>query len=142
MMKTVEEKVEAVYHILSCIYLESPWTMDQIKRDLESPNVDYYFVYNGQEIIAFLSLQQLVGELEITNIAVLPDYQGKGIGAQLLQKVASFNHPIFLEVRESNLAAQALYKKANFSIIGKRKNYYKNPIEGALLMKREGKDDR
>ncbi|EFR44900.1 ribosomal protein S18-alanine N-acetyltransferase [Streptococcus pseudoporcinus] len=142
MMKRIEEKVEAVYHILSHVYQESPWTKEQIKTDLESPNVDYFFVYDKQKIIGFLSLQQLVGELEITNIAVLPDYQGKGFGAQLLQKVTSSNQTLFLEVRESNLAAQALYKKVNFSIVGKRKNYYKNPVEGALLMKREGRNDR
>lgn len=141
-MKATDEKMTAVYDILSQVYQESPWTKEQVASDMASPEVDYFYVYDDQKIVGFLSLQNLLGEAEITNIAVLPQYQGKGLGAQLLERVVDDNIPIFLEVRESNLAAQALYKKADFTIVGKRKDYYKNPVEGALLMKREGRNDR
>lgn len=141
-MNAKDDKITAVYDILSQVYQESPWTKAQVASDMASPEVDYFYVYDDQKIVGFLSLQNLLGEAEITNIAVLPQYQGKGLGAQLLERVVDDNIPIFLEVRESNLAAQALYKKADFTVVGKRKDYYKNPVEGALLMKREGRNDR
>lgn len=141
-MKSLTEKIAAVYQILSDAHKVSPWTQEQIENDLRSKDVDYFFAYDQEKIIGFLSLQQLVGELEITNIAVLKTYQGKGVGSHLLTHLVDYNLPIFLEVRESNLAAQALYQKYDFKVVGNRRDYYRNPTEGALLMKREGENER
>ncbi|GAB6746816.1 ribosomal protein S18-alanine N-acetyltransferase [Streptococcus uberis] len=141
-MKSLTEKIAAVYQILSDAHKVSPWTQEQIENDLRSKDVDYFFAYDQEKIIGFLSLQQLVGELEITNIAVLKTYQGKGVGSHLLTHLVDYNLPIFLEVRESNLAAQALYQKYDFKVVGHRRDYYRNPTEGALLMKREGENER
>lgn len=66
-------------------------------------------------------------------------YQGHGLGSQLLADLDYVDFPIFLEVRASNTPAQALYKKWGFDIIGKRKQYYHEPVEDAIIMKREGK---
>lgn len=141
-IKKNNEKMAAIYQILTDAHGLSPWTMEQIEKDLVSADVDYFFAYDQEEIIGFLSVQQLVGELEITNLAVLKRHQGKGVGSQLLQKLLDYPLPIFLEVRESNLAAQALYQKFDFIVVGRRKDYYQNPVEGALLMKREERNDR
>ena len=97
------------------------------------------FLLKNDEIAGFLAIQQLAGELEITNIAIKKAYQGHGLGSQLLANLDQMDYPIFLEVRASNAPAQALYKKFGFDIIGKRKQYYHEPVEDAIIMKREGK---
>ena len=136
-MRSLEEKVEAVYTVLSDVYGQSPWSKQQILADMQADNVDYFFVLNQKNVMGFLSVQHLVGELEITNIAVCQSYQGQGIGAQLMGFLDGVDFPIFLEVRASNKAAQALYKKFGFKIIGERKQYYHQPQEDAIVMKRE-----
>ncbi len=137
-MRTLEENVVAVYDILSDVYAKSPWSEKQILADMQQSNVDYFFVEVETQVVGFISVQQLVGELEITNIAVKKSYQGQGLGAQLMAFLNEVDFPIFLEVRASNNAAQALYQKNGFNTIGHRKNYYHDPVEDAIIMKREG----
>ncbi len=139
-MKELTQKVTAVYDILSDVYDVSPWTEEQILSDMQQDSVDYFFVEEDKEIIGFLAIQQLVGELEITNIAIKKAYQGRGLGSQLLANLDQIDFPIFLEVRASNTPAQALYQKFGFEVIGKRKQYYHEPIEDAIIMKREGNE--
>jgi len=107
---------------------------------MQQDSVDYFFVKKDKEMVGFLAIQQLVGELEITNIAVKKAYQGCGLGSQLLTNLDQIDFPIFLEVRASNTSAQALYQKFGFKVIGERKQYYHNPIEDAIIMKREGNE--
>ena len=140
-LRSLEEKTAAVYTILSEVYSQSPWSERQILADMEQDNVDYFFVEADRRIIGFLSVQQLVGELEITNIAVTEPYQGRGLGRQLMNYLTNVDCPIFLEVRNSNQSAQTLYKKFGFEVIGRRKNYYHEPIEDAIVMKREGSEN-
>mgnify|MGYP006393256925 FL=1 len=139
-MREVTEKVAAVYDILSDVYDKSPWTKEQILSDMQQDNVDYFFVEVDRTAIGFLAIQQLVGELEITNIAVKKAHQGEGWGSQLLAHLDHVDFPIFLEVRASNTSAQALYQKFGFEVIGKRQRYYHEPVEDAIIMKREGSE--
>lgn len=139
-MRELTEKVAAVYDILSDVYDKSPWTQEQILSDMQQDNVDYFFVEVDKTAIGFLVIQQLVGELEITNIAVKKARQGEGWGSQLLAHLDYVDFPIFLEVRASNTSAQALYQKFGFEVIGKRQRYYHEPVEDAIIMKREGSE--
>lgn len=139
-MRTLDEKASAVYDILSDVYDKSPWSEEQILADMQQDNVDYFFLEDEKELIGFLSVQHLVGEVEITNIAVRKSYQGQGLGAQLMASLDDMDFPIFLEVRESNKSAQALYQKFGFELVGKRKRYYHEPVEDAIIMKREPRD--
>lgn len=139
-MRELTEKVAAVYDILSDVYDKSPWTKEQILSDMQQDNVDYFFVEVDKTAIGFLVIQQLVGELEITNIAVKKAHQGEGWGSQLLAHLDHVDFPIFLEVRASNTLAQALYQKFGFEVIGKRQRYYHEPVEDAIIMKREGSE--
>ncbi|WP_234793113.1 ribosomal protein S18-alanine N-acetyltransferase [Streptococcus equinus] len=138
-MKDLQASVATVYEILSDVYPVSPWSEKQILSDMQQDNVDYFFVKKDEKIVGFLAISQLAGELEITNIAIKKAYQGHGLGSQLLANLDHVDFPIFLEVRASNAPAQALYKKFDFDIIGKRKQYYHEPVEDAIIMKREGK---
>ncbi len=76
-------------------------------------------------------------EAEILNFAVALDYQKQGIGKELLRYAIKEITPekIWLEVRKSNINAIEFYTKQSFQIVGKRKHYYLNPTEDALLMK-------
>ncbi|KFN88310.1 alanine acetyltransferase [Streptococcus equinus JB1] len=138
-MKDLQASVTAVYEILSDVYPVSPWSEKQILSDMRQDNVDYFFVKKDEKVVGFLAISQLAGELEITNIAIKKAYQGHGLGSQLLANLDHVDFPIFLEVRASNTPAQALYEKFGFDIIGKRKQYYHEPVEDAIIMKREGK---
>lgn len=138
-MKDLQASVTAVYEILSDVYSVSPWSEKQILSDMQQDNVDYFFVKKDEKDVGFLAISQLAGELEITNIAIKKAYQGHGLGSQLLANLDHVDFPIFLEVRASNTPAQALYEKFGFDIIGKRKQYYHEPVEDAIIMKREGK---
>lgn len=131
-----KERARAVFEVLTDVYDSSPWTYEQVLADMAKPDTDYFFVYDDKAIVGFLALQQLVGECELTNIAIKKAYQKKGYGKLLLEKLDDVPCPIFLEVRASNSRAKNLYQKAGFEVIGKRLNYYHNPVEDAIIMKR------
>ncbi|HEP1365882.1 TPA: ribosomal protein S18-alanine N-acetyltransferase [Streptococcus pyogenes] len=141
-MKTVEEQAKNIYQLLEMVYGTSPWTLEQVLIDIRRDQTDYFLLYDHDKLLGFLAIQDLAGEVEMTQIAILPSHQGLGLASQLMTHLGSIESDIFLEVRESNHRAQGLYQKFGFKFIGKRPDYYRNPIETALLMKREGKHDR
>ncbi|HFU3985035.1 TPA: ribosomal protein S18-alanine N-acetyltransferase [Streptococcus suis] len=132
-----ENLTEAVLAVMQSVYEQSPWTLEQIASSMASQDEDYYLAYEGQELVGFLAVQTVLDEMEILQIAVRADFQRLGIASQLMAAVMGWDGDIFLEVRESNSAAQALYTRQHFTKIGKRKDYYRHPVEDAVLMKRE-----
>ena len=132
-------KAEELLDLLSDVYGLSPWNLEQIEADLKQVNTEYFYLYEAQALIGFLAIQDLAGELEITQLAVKKAYQGQGLANQLMEFLADRPERIFLEVRASNQVARALYEKHGFLPVGQRKNYYQNPVEDAILMVREGK---
>ena len=73
-------------------------------------------------------------EREILNLAVAPPFRRMGIATTLLRNELRHAALYFLEVRESNLAAQALYRRFGFVATGRRAEYYQRPREGAIVM--------
>lgn len=93
---------------------------------------------DAHRICGFVIARVAAGECELENIVVAREHQAHGIGSQLVQALADAARGqkairIFLEVRESNGPARALYKKLGFAITGRRASYYANPREGAIL---------
>jgi [ribosomal protein S18]-alanine N-acetyltransferase len=89
-------------------------------------------------IQAFLVAQRVDAEWELENIVVAGAARRRGLGARLLAELvtharAEKGREIFLEVRESNQAARALYRKMGFEEKGLRKSYYSDPAEDAIL---------
>ena len=89
--------------------------------------------------IAYVIARLIAPEAEIYRIATHPDKRRRGIGYRLLSYALKTERGrglecAFLEVREGNIAARSLYRSFGFSEYGKRKNYYKNPIEDAVVM--------
>lgn len=136
-----ENLAEAVLAVMESVYEQSPWTLEQIASSMASQDEDYYLAFEGQELVGFLAVHTVLDEMEILQIAVRADFQRLGIASQLMAAVMDWDGDIFLEVRESNSAAQALYTRQHFTKIGKRKDYYRHPVEDAVMMKRE-RDER
>tara|TARA_R110001583_G_scaffold843_6_gene7722 strand:+ start:684 stop:1262 length:579 start_codon:yes stop_codon:yes gene_type:complete len=113
----------------------------KLSADL-APNTDAAVNSDSVEgLLGFAIVQQIVDEVTLLDICLLPSQQGKGYGKLLLNAVmasakASGAVVLMLEVRESNLAARALYQKAGFIESGRRKGYYliEGGKEDAILM--------
>jgi ribosomal-protein-alanine acetyltransferase len=92
-------------------------------------------------IAAFLVASHVGPEWEIENVAVAPDARRRGLGSQLVREFLDTANQrgaesVFLEVRESNRAARALYEKGGFSETGRRKSYYSGPPEDAVVYRK------
>ena len=123
-----------------------PWTAKQFEESIAS-YVATVVEQQGQ-VVGFCILQPVLDEANLLLMAIHPSQQGKGLGYQLLESSIALlkNNPlqIFLEVRESNQAAIALYEKSGFHQIDLRKNYYPKPDgsrEHAIIMVKSCSDD-
>ncbi len=90
------------------------------------------------DILGFLVARHLAPEWELENLVVAPTARRQGLGKRLVHALLARahetkSHSVFLEVRESNAAARSLYEKTDFAQTGRRKAYYKDPAEDALL---------
>ena len=128
--------VQAIYAVMTDVYTVSPWNLEQIQADLSQDQTWYALAFDGVEVIGFLAVQENFFEAEVLQIAVKQTYQGQGIASALFAQLPP-DKEIFLEVRKSNQRAQAFYKKEKMAVIAERKAYYHNPVEDAIIMKRE-----
>lgn len=91
----------------------------------------------GPRLLGFLIAHHLAPEWELENLVVAPMARRKGLGKRLLEPLLDAaretKSPVFLEVRESNAAARALYENAGFEQTGRRPSYYTSPSEDAIL---------
>ena len=98
-----------------------------------------WVVEEAGELLGFLVARFTSGECELENLAVASDFRRQGWGSALLRALISEAgarrlERILLEVRPSNPAARALYERFGFRVEGKRKNYYSQPPEDALVL--------
>jgi [ribosomal protein S18]-alanine N-acetyltransferase len=128
------------------------WTEDQYRQALKSGSTKRLFLVIESSpttppsdaptsILGFLVAQNIAPEWELENIIVATTARRKGLGKRLLQHLLAVareanGDSVFLEVRESNTAARALYEKAGFVQTGRRKSYYTSPPEDAILYRR------
>ena len=123
-----------------------PWTKNQFEESINS-HVSTV-IEQDHQVLGFCILQPVVDEANLLLMAIHPSQPGQGLGYQLLGESIFLlkNNPvqIFLEVRESNKAAIALYEKSEFHQIDLRKNYYPKPDGGrehAIIMVKTCGDD-
>ena len=126
----------AIISVMEDVYCHSPWKLEQIQADLEQASSTYFLGLDEErQVLGFVAIQETLYEAEVLQIAVKRAFQGRGLAQQLLAQLPD-QKEIFLEVRVSNQPAQGLYKKMHFEEIARRKNYYHDPIEDAVIMKR------
>ena len=116
----------------------------QFKKDLKQPYVQYEIICLGTELLGFIGYRQLFDEVELTNIAVHPKVQGQGLSqAFLVQWIKKLHQArvVHLEVRKSNQVAIHVYKKVGFKLINIRQDYYDYPVEDAVIMNLEIKEE-
>ena len=94
--------------------------------------------FEDDKIVGFISADYVLDECTIFNIGVLPEHRRKGLGKLLIDELINEAKKrdfafITLEVRSENIPAYKLYEKAGFTLCGKRKGYYKNPDDDALI---------
>lgn len=132
------EDLEAIAEIESLSGL-SQWGIESYKSELARDENLFYVARSEGKVIGFVFARLITPEIEIFNIAVLPDFRKQGIGRKLFETILELAvdrgcRECWLEVRESNLAARRFYEKLNFQNVGRRKNYYQFPVEDALLL--------
>ena len=96
----------------------------------------------GEHLAGYIGSQTVLGETDMMNVAVDPDFRRQGVGEKLIltlveQLKESGSYCLTLEVRASNAPAIALYEKLDFREIGRRPKYYRNPREDALILRKE-----
>jgi len=120
------------------------WTPQQwadIFRTQAPPRFAWMAHQENQQGIGFLVAQHNGPEWELENIAVLPDFQRQGVGAGLMSALLNQAQTlqaerILLEVRASNLSAFRFYDVSGFQVLARRRAYYANPVEDAVIMVR------
>lgn len=116
------------------------WSRDVYHATLLLPYVRYFAAKDGAgQVIGTLGLRLIAGEGEITNVAVLPAWRGRGIAGRMMEAAlqAGAENGIgayTLEVRASNRAAIAVYERYGFATEGIRRDFYTDPREDALIM--------
>ena len=132
----------AISEILRDSREAAQWPPESYANLASSPGGVLLVCETNAEVIGFLAARQAGDQAEILNIAVRRDFRRKGVAsALLLAALNTFCHSqivtIFLELRESNLAARTLYERHGFVPSGRRHSYYTNPIEDAVCMLRK-----
>lgn len=132
-------------HALETRIFPTPWSLNSYQFELErNPASEQWVIetwakHDEWQIVAYSVCWKLGDELHIANLAVAPDFRQQGLGRRLLshvltRAVESEMQSATLEVRSGNQAAQALYASFGFLVVGRRKRYYRDNNEDALLM--------
>jgi ribosomal-protein-alanine N-acetyltransferase len=118
-----------------------PWTKECFLEDLYKDFTYPAVAKMAEKLVGYICLWKIVDELQIANLAVDSLFRKRGIAHQLLQWVIEYAlnkkcRTITLDVRVSNLVASELYRKFGFEEVGRRKNYYRYPVEDAIIMEK------
>ena len=119
-----------------------PWSESSVASELSNPLSAWLVAMDGDVLAGYVGSQSVMGESDMMNIAVDAHYRRQGIAQALVEALVAQlkekgNHSLTLEVRISNQPAIALYEKLGFAQVGRRPNYYRNPKEDALILRKE-----
>lgn len=135
--KLTSEYVSAVAEIEKSCF-SNPWDETAITAELDNHCSEIYIAVDNGRTAGYANIYTVLDEMDIVRVAVLPEFRRRGVATEILNTVlAEKQGTVYLDVRESNHPAISLYKSLGFVDTGVRKNYYTNPTENAILMKRE-----
>jgi ribosomal-protein-alanine N-acetyltransferase len=136
-MKVID--IPAIMEIETLSFAD-PWSKYSFEDEITSNDLAYYIVsmVDGQ-IAGYAGMWVVLDEAQITNVALHPDYRGRGTGKETLMYMIELAKQLgalkmSLEVRKSNQIAQRMYRDLGFKVVGTRKGYYPDNGEDAILM--------
>ena len=142
-MKIIEMNTD---HVASVAQLEKlcfsdPWSEKSIASELTNKLALWLVAEEDGEVAGYIGSQTVPDESDMMNVAVHPDCRRRGIAEALVNALCKAlkergSVSLTLEVRASNDPAKALYDKLGFEQVGRRPNYYRNPKEDALILKK------
>lgn len=120
----------------------TPWSEESIRQELGNDQALVLTLSVCGDVVGYIGAHIVLDEAYVTNLAVLPAFRRKGFGRRLLEAMIDACRKrqcafLSLEVRESNAAAQSLYRSCGFTLRGRRKHFYEKPTEDALILTRE-----
>ena len=131
-------------HVAAVAALEArafstPWSENSIRSELDNPWAIWYVALEGEDLLGYIGVQYGPDGGDIMTVATQPQCQGRGIAKTLIGKITEIFlekslEYLTLEVRPSNSPALGLYSALGFREVGRRKNYYRQPTEDALLL--------
>ncbi|MCA1570438.1 MAG: ribosomal protein S18-alanine N-acetyltransferase [Chloroflexi bacterium] len=130
----------AAVHEIEQLSFRTPWPAYAFEQELKGNRLARYIVARaGDRLVGFAGIWMMVDEAHVTTFGVHPDWRRQGIGRQLLLSLCEISIAIrarrmTLEVRESNRPAQVLYAAFGFEVLGRRRAYYSDDGEDALVM--------
>ena len=140
--KMTEEHVAQVAELEKICFGSAAWSENSIASELDNPLALWIVAEDAGKVLGYVGSQTVMDETDMMNVAVHPDYRNQGIATALiaglvgaLQKQGS--RCLTLEVRASNENAIRLYQSMEFEEVGRRKDYYRNPSEDALILRKE-----
>ena len=147
-MITVKEmKREHVAQVaeLEKLCFADPWSENSIGSELDNFLALWLVVLEDDRVVGYIGSQTCGSETDMMNVAVHPDCRRRGIAEILVESLIRElslrgSQSLTLEVRVSNEPAKHLYEKLGFCQVGLRKNYYRNPKEDALILRKEWVD--
>ena len=118
--------------------IKQPWSENLILSEINDPQAIFIVYEISDSVVAYVSGRNIVGEFYVNNIAVTPKLRRKQIAEKLMNTLIKYAEDagcefITLEVRKCNLPARQLYHKCDFSEIGIRPGYYKDPPDDAVI---------
>ncbi len=135
--------LDAVVAIERVSFNDPPWTRAAFAWLLTAPHMRFVVACDpaGGGVVGYIVTSVVVDEAEIANLAVAPAWRRRGVGACLVDAAVAHARAagacvMYLEVRESNDAARALYRSRAFAPVGRRRAYYRNPVEDAEVLER------
>ena len=144
MMTYTEMKAEHVPQVaqLEKLCFADPWSEMSIASELHNIWAYWLVAVEDDVVAGYIGSQSTIDETDVMNVAVHPDRRRQGIAENLITHLIQElknrgSHALMLEVRASNAPAIALYEKLGFRQVGLRKNYYRNPKEDALILRKE-----
>ena len=117
-----------------------PWSQRLFRETLLFPHsVNFVLESPGGEVVGYLNLYLIAQEGHLLNLAIHPAWRRQGLATAMLAHTIQYLRQrqalqLFLEVREKNQSAIRLYRKLGFEVVGKRKKYYAETNEDALVM--------
>ena len=127
---------------LEKLCFSDPWSEKSVASELTNALSYWLVALEGDTVTGYIGSQTVMGETDMMNVGVHPEYRRQGIAERLILELVQGlkqemeSSCLTLEVRASNDPAIALYQKLDFHQVGLRKNYYRNPREDALILRK------